>query len=128
MQGSANTAHLCKLEAQVQPWSGYTLISYNHGGGKQNLDADRRATKNNVVNSILDLFLPNGVPQNLSLDQLTYFVGNYSQLEIPDTINGEPFQLEDFLKTQTSSPVRLYLHTTVKSEEVSLYTSCTLHA
>lgn len=96
----------------------YKLISASKGGGQQIVDFNKDLTLNQLISEITDIFFPNGMSeaQDLRLDALDVHLASFSGSPIQETDeNGESFTVGNYFRKMKSTPVRIYLHTELKS-------------
>lgn len=96
----------------------YKLISASKGGGQQIVDFNKDLTLNQLISEITDIFFPNGMSeaQDLRLDALDVHLASFSGSPIQETDeNGESFTVGNYFRKMKPTPVRIYLHTELKS-------------
>lgn len=88
----------------------YKIVQNGSGGGNHPLDISKTATKDEVLEIIAGLFLPEGscpAQDGLKRVDVTCWVGDFSGNRL-----GEDFStMGEYYHKRKTTPVRLYLHT-----------------
>lgn len=95
----------------------YKLIINGRGGGKQEVDIDKKLTKQETTTFLLDKYFPDGVnvSSGLHINEVDYHIATFTGHHLPDTLkSGKDFEFGEFVEELGSSPIRLYLHTIKK--------------
>ena len=97
--------------------SSYRQITQKKGGGIVFQDINKKDTFQEFLQKITSSFFPNGLntEQNLRLDNFDYFMANFTGVSIKlVSPNGDPIHVGTFIKSVSTSPLRIYFHTQPK--------------
>lgn len=95
----------------------YHQITQNRGGGLVYYDMEKNDTLLHLEQKAIASFFPDGFnkEQNLDIKNLDWFIASFTGVQVelfsPD---GDPIPISTFLKSVSTSPVRIYLHTQLK--------------
>ena len=96
--------------------SAYQLVPLRKGGGSHSVDIPKDHNMSDLKNKAESMFFPNGrsMGMNLNLCDLDTHMANFQGEPLSEvTQNGQPFTIDSYAR-ERSSPVRLYLHTSLK--------------
>ena len=120
-----------KLKVRVGWRHNGAQVACRYGGGSHAIDLQRELTLPEVVQFLLDFFLPGGSSLNgvklcdITSTDLTLFNGT----SVPGEINAKPSRMDSIVQWFTTSPVRFYLSTISDvSDKNSLVFSVTLNS
>ncbi|XP_033756612.1 uncharacterized protein LOC117339234 isoform X2 [Pecten maximus] len=99
----------------------YKLVSASKGGGQQVLDLHRDTSKAELMREVLTLFFPGGqsLAQNVTSDEVNYHLASFSGAPIPDMDGEGGFTVGKYVSHIKTSPIRIYLHTQKKTDDLS---------
>jgi hypothetical protein len=96
-------------------------VSEGKGGGKYFLDVEKNTTLPEMHNQLTHKFFPDGknFVSGLLLCELDTFLATFTGKALPERLlSGQLFTIGEFIKEMKTSPLRLYLHTSIKVKTI----------